>query len=88
MHAVVDRERIYAALGVPEMWVLTKEGTLSAQRLDQGKWQPTERSISFPFLRVADLNPFIARIGVTDDITILADFSQWLEQLKASQPAK
>jgi hypothetical protein len=32
---------------------------------------------------VADLNPFVARIGVDDDTGILADFSTWLQGLKA-----
>jgi Uma2 family endonuclease len=88
MHAAVDREAIYAALGVPEMWVLRRGGpnapaTIAAHALDQKKWRPVERSRSFPFLRVADLNPFVARIGIDDDTSILTDFAAWLRTLPA-----
>ncbi len=86
MHSVVNREKIYAALGVPEMWVLSRDARLAAYGLVQRAWQPIERSVSFPFLRVADFNPFLARIGVDDDTSVLADFSEWLRQLKAAQP--
>ena len=82
MHSVVNREKIYAALGVPEMWVLKRETGLATSKLEQGAWRPVERGKSFPFLRVADLNPFVARIGSDDDTSILADFAQWLRGLQ------
>jgi Uma2 family endonuclease len=85
MHSVVNREKIYAALGVPEMWVLSSDAHLTAYTLQDGAWQPIERSASFPFLRVADLNPFVARIGVDDDTSVLANFSDWLQRLKSAQ---
>jgi Uma2 family endonuclease len=84
MHSVVNREKIYAALGVPEMWVLRKNATISAFALQNGKWSAIERSLSFPFLRVADLHPFVARIGTDDDTTILASFNQWLQAHRAT----
>ncbi|MBA3272991.1 MAG: Uma2 family endonuclease [Chthoniobacterales bacterium] len=86
MHAVVNREKIYAALGVPEMWVMRRDLKLSAFELKDQQWQPIVRSISFPFLRVADLSPFIARIGIDDDTSVLLDFRDWVEKLKTSQP--
>jgi len=84
MHSVVDREKIYASLGVPEMWVVRRDaksgvGAIAAFWLDGKTWQPTDKSKSFPFLRVADLNPFVARIGVDDDTSILVAFSEWLK---------
>jgi Uma2 family endonuclease len=79
MHSVVNREKIYAALGVPEMWVLRgSEAGLAAYALDQGSWRAIEHSRSFPFLRVSDLNPFILRIGVDDDTSVLVAFANWL----------
>jgi Uma2 family endonuclease len=76
MHSVVNREKIYAALGVPEMWVLGRDGKLAAFALE-----PIEHSRAFPFLRVGDLNPFVARIGVDDDTSVLADFTEWLSKI-------
>lgn len=81
MHSVVNREKIYAALGVPEMWLFGRDAKLAAFALEQGAWKPVEHSRSFPFLRVADLNPFIARIGVDDDTSVLADFAEWLRRI-------
>ena len=40
-----------------------------------------------PFLRVAELNPFVARIGVDDDTSVLADFAEWLRGLTLTVPA-
>ena len=87
MHSVVNREKIYAALGVPEMWVLKRETGLAAYGLEQGKWLPIDHSRSVPFLRVADLNPFVARVGVDDDTSVLADFAQWLRGLASPASA-
>ncbi|HEX8915543.1 MAG TPA: Uma2 family endonuclease [Humisphaera sp.] len=86
MRAVVNREKIYAALGVPEMWVLRRRDgnevpTLAAFALEGRAWVPIEHSPSFPFLRVADLNPFVARIAVDDDTSILSDFAAWARPL-------
>jgi Uma2 family endonuclease len=78
MHSVVNREKIYAALGVPEMWLLSRDVRLAGYALEQKAWKPIEYSRSFPFLRVEDLNPFVARIGVDDDTSVLADFAEWL----------
>jgi Uma2 family endonuclease len=88
MRSVVNREQIYAALGVPEMWVLGRDAKLTAYSLVEKSWDPVERSTAFPFLRVEDLSPFTARIGVDDDTSVLADFAEWLEALKASRPAE
>jgi len=87
MHSVVNREKIYAALGVPEMWLLSRDATLAGFALERGEWKPAEHSLCFPFLRVADLNPFVARIGVDDDTSVLADFAEWLRTIRGSAPA-
>lgn len=82
MHAVVNRSRIYASLGVPELWVLKQPAGVKAYRLDASGWAPITHSLSFPFLRVADLNPFVARIGVDDDASVVTDFADWVRTLR------
>jgi Uma2 family endonuclease len=82
MHALVNRENIYRALSVPELWVLKQKTGLSAHRLHDRKWERIEHSLSFPFLRVCDLNPFVARIGIDGDTSILADFADSLRTLR------
>ena len=76
-HHVVDREAIYAALGVPEMWRF-KNGQLETFRLEGGMWQLSEYSLSFPFLRVSDLAPFIERTSTEDETAVLIAFRDWL----------
>ncbi len=81
-HAVVDREAIYAAIGVAEMWHYEAATKLTAWGLTQeGTWGRIETSRSFPTVRVGDLNPFLDRFAAGDEETaVLVDFRRWLEQ--------
>ncbi|HEV7298983.1 MAG TPA: Uma2 family endonuclease [Tepidisphaeraceae bacterium] len=80
-HAVVDRESIYASLGVPEMWHFDNRTTLSAWKLVDGVWDRVEHSVALPMIRVAELNVFLERIPLEDDTTVLTDFRAWLRTL-------
>jgi Uma2 family endonuclease len=80
-HAAVDRESIYSALGVPEMWHFDGQTLLSAWELVEGNWNRIERSKSFPMIRIADLNPFIKRLPTDGDTKVLRDFRDWLRTL-------
>jgi Uma2 family endonuclease len=82
-HAAVNRTNIYRSLNVPELWVLKRKTGLTAHRLRDRKWERIEHSLSLPFLRVADLNPFVARIGVDNESPLLADFGQWAKTLQS-----
>jgi Uma2 family endonuclease len=80
-NAVVDREAIYAALGVPEMWHYEEATKLTAWGLVEGAWQRIETSRSFPMIRVADLNEFLDRFAAGEEETaVLVDFRRWLEK--------
>jgi Uma2 family endonuclease len=75
---------VYAALGVPELW--RYDGTnLSAVVLQrdaagQPSYVPTATSVAFPFLAVADLEPFLARTfdPAVDETTLLLEFRDWV----------
>ncbi len=80
-HAVVDRESIYAALGVPEMWHYAAATKLTAWELVDGSWRRIETSKSFPMIRVSDLNSFLDRLAAGErETAVLIDFRRWLEQ--------
>lgn len=80
-HSVVDRDAIYAAIGVPEMWHYSDPTKLTAWTLTEGAWTRIETSRSFPLIKVVDLNPFLERFAAGDEeTTILLDFRRWLEQ--------
>jgi Uma2 family endonuclease len=79
-HSVVDRDAIYASLGVGEMWHYAEATKLTAWTLRAGVWERIETSKSFPMINVVDLNSFLERVAAGDDETaILVDFRRWLE---------
>jgi Uma2 family endonuclease len=80
-HAVVDRELIYAAIGVPEMWHFDKKTGLTAWELSDGQWLRIEMSRSFPMIRVSELNPFLERWWTDGQRAVLISFRDWLRTL-------
>jgi Uma2 family endonuclease len=76
----VERLPIYAALRVPEVWLLAAD-TLTFLVLDaQGQYSLASHSRSFPQLRPADLLPYLALRGQLDENTILRQFRAWVRQ--------
>jgi len=80
-HREIDRESIYAALGVPEIWVFDGQ-RLSAMVLREGKYRASETSAAFPFLKVGDLERFIGMVEKTDETTVMRAFRDWVRGLK------
>ena len=60
----VQRQPIYATLGVPEIWRYDGRRLTSLHRTEQGEYIAAERSLSFPDLPMDELNRFI-QIGLT-----------------------
>lgn len=54
----VNKDSIYAALGVPELWRYRRE-SLQVYQLVEGKYEKCDRSLAFPFLPVAEIPGFI-----------------------------
>ncbi|MEK0183849.1 MAG: Uma2 family endonuclease, partial [Oscillatoriales cyanobacterium] len=54
----VNKDAIYAALGVPELWRYRRQ-SLQVYQLVEGKYQKCDRSLAFPFLPVAEIPGFI-----------------------------
>ncbi len=81
-HSTVDRESIYASIGVPEMWHFDVATRLTGWVLSGGTWQRAEFSRAFPALRVSDLNVFIDRFGRGENATtVRRELRMWLESL-------
>src|SRR5487761_1613500 len=77
---VVQRLRIYAALGVPEIWRWRKNG-LTAYSLEQGgKYVEREFSLNLPMLRVKDLEPFLAFEVAADESAWIRGFRAWVRK--------
>jgi Uma2 family endonuclease len=75
----VSRQRVYAALGVPEMWRF--DGELHVLHLQaSGQYVERERSLSFPFLPMAQVEAFILQITELDENTLIRNFRHWLRK--------
>ena len=76
-HRSVEREPIYAALGVPEIW--RWDGTkLECLELASNVYRLRTRSLVFPFLAPADLTRFIRMRTRTGENAIIRKFRDWV----------
>jgi Uma2 family endonuclease len=74
----LNRMRIYASLGVPEVWRCVGP-TLTFQVLGpDGRYTEATHSRAFPFLRAADLMRFLALQRQTDETTLVQQFRAWV----------
>jgi Uma2 family endonuclease len=80
----LNRLGIYAALGVPEVWRF--DGTqLEVHVLGaDGKYARRDHSAAFPFLRPAELLPFLAQYTTLGENGMVRAFRTWVRQQKAA----
>jgi Uma2 family endonuclease len=77
-HHPVDREGVYAALGVPEVWHYDGQRLTCHLLGAAGKYDAAEYSAAFPFLRPSELERFVAMLPATDENSIIAAFLEWV----------
>lgn len=76
----LNRRKLYAALGVPELWRFDGE-TLHAYVLQaNGEYASSKTSKCFPFLMVNDLVPFLRPDEQNAPATRLYQFVAWLRE--------
>jgi Uma2 family endonuclease len=80
----LDRLRIYAALGVPEVWRLEGD-TLTFHVLGaDGTYASAAASRSFPLVTPADLMGFLQQARAGDQNPVLRQFRAWIQQRQAA----
>lgn len=79
-HSSLNRQRIYAKLGVAELWRLN-EGRLQFLRLSRGKYVPASHSDHFPGVQSDDLQRFLERLPDSDDAVLDAQVERWAKKL-------
>jgi Uma2 family endonuclease len=79
-HRDLAREPIYAALGVPELWRFDGRQLRSERLTPDGTYEVATNSAAFPFLQVADLEPFLAMVPNTDQTTMIRAFRRWVRE--------
>jgi Uma2 family endonuclease len=77
-HTDIDKNRLYASMGVPELWRFDGQ-TWLIYLLDQGIYQPTDRSPTFPMVEKADLYRFIEQAR-QDEVAAEIEFRSWVRQ--------
>lgn len=80
----MNRFRIYAALGVPEIWRLEGDA-LTFYALAGKKYAEVPTSPTFPGIAPGDLMNFVKQArGATDELVVIGAFRTWLQQRAAA----
>ena len=74
----VDREGIYAAIGVPELWRYDGDSLRIFRLGPDGKYEQTEVSPAFPFLPIAEFAEFFDPRPGEDQTTWSKRFRAWV----------
>ncbi|MDQ2096992.1 MAG: Uma2 family endonuclease [Tychonema bourrellyi B0820] len=80
----VNKDAIYAALGVPELWRYQRQ-SLQVYQLVEGKYQKCDRSLAFPFLPVAEIPGFIEQSRTIGQRSAVRLFRQRIREILLSQ---
>ncbi len=73
----LDRQSIYAALQIPEIW--RYDGTFKILALGpNGKYKEKLKSPTFPWLPVAGFARFVAALGSDEETRLSQEFIEWL----------
>ena len=76
----VDRDGIYAAIGVPEHWRYDGDSLRIFRLRPDGKYERTEVSPAFPFLPIAEFAEFFDPLPGEDQTTWSKRFRAWVRQ--------
>jgi len=80
----VNKDAIYAAIGVPELWRYRRQ-SLQVYQLVEGKYEKCDRSLAFPFLPVAEIPGFIEQSRTIGQRAAVRLFRQRIREILQSQ---
>jgi Uma2 family endonuclease len=80
----VNKDGLYAALGVPELWRYQRQ-SLQVYQLVDGKYQKCDRCLAFPFLPVAEIPGFIEQSRTIGQRSAVRLFRQRIREILLSQ---
>ena len=76
----LDRAAVYAALHIPEVWRFDGQNLYVEILGNDDRYHPSEKSLSYPSLSVAELPRFIAMAEREGEVQALRSFVQWLRE--------
>ena len=74
----INRQAVYAALGVPELWRYDGARLTALLLGAEGAYRPSPVSLAFPFLRPSDLERFLAMLPTTGETALMRAFRDWV----------
>jgi len=80
----LNRLRIYAALGIPEVWRLERQIPVCYLLGPDGRYKVSKTSKVFSGLRPAELSSFLALRGQMDENAMVREFRAWVRQQRAA----
>lgn len=81
----LSRMDIYAALRVPEVWRFDGESLRVYRLSEEGRYHQSAHSPHFPFLPLAEVQPFLLRRNTMDETSLVKAFRQWVRELLRSR---
>jgi Uma2 family endonuclease len=82
----IARRPIYARMGVPELWIYDGLSLQFLHLESTGGYEPSESSISFPFLKLADLEQFVLLARKEGQTAARRAFRDWVKQFADQKP--
>ena len=80
----VNKDGLYASIGVPELWRYRRQ-SLQVYQLVDGKYEKCDRSLAFPFLPVAEIPGFIEQSRTIGQRSAVRLFRQRIRELLPNQ---
>ena len=77
-----SREKLYAALKVPELWRHDGNDLVFFRRTRNGQYKAIARSLAFPFLTPADITRFLDQAESVSETKLTRRFAQWARRRK------
>jgi Uma2 family endonuclease len=77
-YRAIKREKIYAAMGVPEVWRFDGTRLHALQLAPNGQYQPTQVSLAFPSLQLGDVERFLKLYPTRDETSVIREFRDWV----------
>lgn len=81
-HSSDDKFEIYAAFGIKEFWLYSREVLHIFVLTETGEYLEAKQSVALPILRAEVLTEFISRAQKEEQFKVLADFQDWLQENK------
>lgn len=79
-YSSLDRQPIYGAIGVPEVWRVVADEVVVMHRRSDGKYKRANKSLAFPKLSISDFNRFLLEGLDQPQHQVLRAFRDYLRQ--------